>query len=230
MKIIAHRGGPLIDNQPLPENSLAAIRRALDKGIKSIEIDVFAVHGKLLISHDRRLGRTISGHGVLTNLPLDYLQQQHLANGEKIPELEQVFALIGDKAELNIEIKGPGTVKPVIEALDKWLVDKQLSMEQFNISSFDHYQLYEAKQLKPQLRRGVLIEGFLLRCLDTCHELKAYSLNAHLNFVSKKVIDTMKQQGIQTWIYTVNHVDDAQWLASIGTDAIFSDKPDAMIF
>lgn len=228
MKIIAHRGGPLIDNQPLPENSLAAIKRALDKGIKSIEIDVFAVHGKLLISHDRRLGRTISGHGVLTNLPLDYLQQQHLANGEPIPELEQVFELVGDKAELNIEIKGPNTIGPVIESLNNWINAKQSSLEQFNISSFDHHQLYEAKQLMPQVRRGVLIEGFLLRCLDTCHELGAYSLNAHLNFISKKVVELMKHNGIQTWIYTVNHVDDAQWLASIGVDAIFSDKPDAM--
>jgi glycerophosphoryl diester phosphodiesterase len=228
MKIIAHRGGPLIDNQPLPENSLAAIKRALDKGIKSIEIDVFAVHGKLLISHDRRLGRTISGQGVLTNLSWEYLQQQHLANGEPIPQLEQIFELIGDKAELNIEIKGPNTVKPAIEALEKWIVEKQLSLEQFNISSFDHHQLYEAKQLMPQLRRGVLIEGFLLRCLDSCRELEAFSLNAHLNFISKKVVDSMKREGIQTWIYTVNHLDDAQWLASMGVDAIFSDKPDAM--
>lgn len=228
MKVIAHRGGPLIDNQPLPENSLAAIQRALDKGIKSIEIDVFAVQDKLLISHDRRLGRTISGQGVITNLSWEYLQQQHLANGEPIPQLQQIFELVGDKAELNIEIKGPNTVKPVIDALEKWVIEKQLSLEQFNISSFDHHQLYEAKQLMPQLRRGVLIEGFLLRCLDSCRELEAFSLNAHLNFISKKVVDSMKRDGIQTWIYTVNHLDDAQWLASMGVDAIFSDKPDAM--
>jgi glycerophosphoryl diester phosphodiesterase len=228
MKIIAHRGGPLINNQPLPENSLAAIQRALDIGIKSIEIDVFAVKGKLLISHDRRLGRTISGQGVITDQSLEYLSQQRLANGETIPELQQVFELIGDKAELNIEIKGQDTVEPVLSALNNWIGAKQLDLEQFNISSFDHHQLYTAKTIMPGLRRGVLIEGFLLRCLDTCQELGAYSLNAHLNFISKRVVDSMKQHEIQTWIYTVNHLDDAQWLASIGVDAIFSDKPDAM--
>lgn len=228
MKIIAHRGGPLIHNQPLPENSLAAIQRALDTGIKSIEIDVFAVKGKLLISHDRRLGRTISGQGVITELPLDYLAQQRLANGEPIPELQQVLELIGNKAELNIEIKGQDTVGPVLDLLNNWINANQLDLEQFNISSFDHHQLYTAKTLMPQLKRGVLIEGFLLKCLDTCQELGAYSLNAHLNFISKRVVDSMKQNGIQTWIYTVNHLDDAQWLASMGVDAIFSDKPDAM--
>ena len=229
MKIIAHRGGPLINNQPLPENSLAAIQRALDIGIKSIEIDVFAVKGKLLISHDRRLGRTISGQGVITDQSLEYLSQQRLANGETIPELQQVLELIGDKAELNIEVKGQNTVIPVIDCLREWISNQRLEIEQFVVSSFDHQQLFQSMQLLPELRRGVLIEGIPIDYAGVCRELNAFSLNSHLGFFTEALLSDARRYGVENWIYTVNYRDDAEWLYELGADAIFTDKPDLMM-
>jgi glycerophosphoryl diester phosphodiesterase len=229
MKIIAHRGGPLIAETSLPENSLAAIQRALDLGIKSIEIDVIASCGKLWISHDRRLGRTISGKGVIANLPLEYLQQQALANGEPIPQLPAILALVKNKAELNIEIKGQNTIQPVIECLQAWIVEQQLDWEQFNVSSFDHQQLYQSLQLMPQLRRGVLIEGVPIDYAGVCRSLKAFSLNSHLGFFTKDLLSDAKRHGVENWVYTVNYRDDAEWLKTLGADAIFTDKPDLML-
>ncbi len=229
MKVIAHRGGPLIGEKPLPENSLAAIQRALDLGIKSIEIDVIASSGKLWISHDRRLGRTISGKGVIADLPLEYLQQQTLANGEFIPQLSDILELVKNKSELNIEIKGQNTIQPVIECLQVWVVEQQLDWEQFNVSSFDHQQLYQSLQLMPQLRRGVLIEGIPIDYAGVCRSLKAFSLNSHLGFFTKALLADAKRHGVENWVYTVNYRDDADWLKGLGADAIFTDKPDLML-
>lgn len=229
MKIIAHRGGPLIAEQPLPENSLAAIQRALDLGIKSIEIDVIASSGKLWISHDRRLGRTISGKGVIADLPLEYLQKQTLANGEAIPQLPEILAMVKNKAELNIEIKGQDTIQPVIECLQTWVVEHQLDWNQFNVSSFDHQQLYQSLQLMPELRRGVLIEGIPIDYAGVCRSLKAFSLNSHLGFFTKALLSDAKRHGVENWVYTVNYRDDAEWLKDLGADAIFTDKPDLML-
>jgi len=229
MKIIAHRGGPLIAEQPLPENSLAAIQRALDMGIKSIEIDVIAANGKLWISHDRRLGRTISGKGVIADLPAEYLEQQTLANGESIPQLPKILEMIKNKAELNIEIKGQETIQPVIECLQSWVVEQQLDWGQFNVSSFDHQQLYQSMKLLPQLRRGVLIEGIPIDYAGICRSLQAFSLNSHLGFFTKALLSDAKKHGVENWVYTVNYLDDAQWLKGLGADAIFTDKPDLML-
>ncbi len=229
MKIIAHRGGPLIADQALPENSLAAIQRALDTGITSIEIDVIAAAGKLWISHDRRLGRTTSGKGVIADLPLAYLQQQTLANGEPIPQLSDVLALLKNTTELNIEIKGQETIKPVIQCLEAWVVEHQLDWGQFNVSSFDHQQLYQSLQLMPELRRGVLIEGIPMDYAGVCHALKAFSLNSHLGFFTSALLSDAKRRGVESWIYTVNYRDDAIWLKELGADAIFTDKPDLML-
>src|SRR5690625_1819428 len=65
---IAHRGGPG------PENSLEAINASLALGVDAIEIDLWYAGGELLVTHDRRLGRQISGQGTLLDLPRDHLR------------------------------------------------------------------------------------------------------------------------------------------------------------
>lgn len=226
---IAHRGGPLAGPAPLPENSLAAIARALDIGVDAIEIDVFQVAGELWVTHDRRLGRVVSGEGVITELSLEYLRAQTLANGEPLPSLQQVLHLVGDRALLNIEIKGQGTAPALVEQLQAQLQDQQASAEQYLVSSFDHRQLYECLQLLPQVRRGVLIEGVPLDYAACCGPLKAYSLNSSLSFVTPELVQDARQRGLKNWVYTVNQHNDWLAMGRLGVDAVFTDRPDALL-
>ena len=226
---IAHRGGPHFAKSSLPENSLAAIARALELGVYAIEIDVFQVDGELLVTHDRRLGRVVSGEGIITEQPLAYLRQQHLENGEPIPTLRQVLELVGDKALLNIEIKGANCVATLQQMLDEYVNDHQGHYDQYVISSFDHQQLFQAMQQMPQIKRGVLIEGIPLDYAACCEPLKAYSFNTHLSFITPELIYDAQKRGLKNWVYTVNHEDDWQFLASLGVDAVFTDKPDSLL-
>ena len=229
LKCIAHRGGPLVDNKPLPENSLAAIARALDLGVYAIEIDIYQVEGELLVTHDRRLGKVVSGQGIITELPLAYLREQRLQNGEPLPSLQQVLALVGDRALLNIEIKGADCVPVLAKTLTAFCRDHQHSYEQYLISSFDHQQLYQCLQVLPQVRRGVLIEGIPLDFAKCCDALHAYSFNTHLSFLSPALVNDARNRGLQNWVYTANHADDWAWLQRLGVDAVFTDKPDALL-
>ena len=229
LKCIAHRGGPLINNQPLPENSLAAISRALDLGVYAIEIDIYQVEGELLVTHDRRLGRCVSGQGLITDLPLAYLREQHLENGEKLPTLNDVLTLVGSRALLNIEIKGPVCVPALHQKLTAFCSNNQQSYEQYVISSFDHQQLYQCLKVLPQVRRGVLIEGIPLDYSACCEALQAYSFNTHLSFLSSELLADARKRGLHNWVYTANHADDWAWLKSLGVNAVFTDKPDQLI-
>jgi glycerophosphoryl diester phosphodiesterase len=229
LKCIAHRGGPLIDHHPLPENSLAAVKRALAIGVEAIEIDIYQVEGELLVTHDRRLGRVISGKGIITELPLSYLREQTLENGEPIPTLMDVLTLIGDSALLNIEIKGADCVPTLQKIVETYCHDNQYSFDQYVVSSFDHVQLYQAMQLLPQVRRGVLIEGIPIDYAQCCDALKAYSFNTHLSFLSEPMLNDARKRGLENWVYTANHVDDWLWLKKLGVDAVFTDKPDELM-
>ncbi len=229
LKCIAHRGGPLIKDKPLPENSLAAIARALDLGVYAVEIDIYQVEGELFVTHDRRLGKLVSGQGVITELPLTYLREQHLENGELLPTLQQVLALVGSRALLNIEIKGPDCVPTLTKMLTGFCHDHQQSFEQYFVSSFDHQQLNQCLQALPQVRRGVLIEGIPLDYAQCCDALQAYSFNTHLSFITPALLDDARKRGLQNWVYTVNREDEWVWLQSLGVDAVFTDRPDALL-
>jgi len=226
---IAHRGGPLAGPSPLPENSLAAIARALTLGVYAVEIDVFQIHGELFVTHDRRLGRVVSGQGIITAQSLDYLNAQYLDNGEPLPRLQQILELVADKALLNIEIKGENTVPALARVLDDYIQSHHGSYEQYCVSSFDHQQLFQCLQQIPHAKRGVLIEGIPLDYAACCEPLKAYSFNTHLSFITPELIQDAQKRGLKNWVYTVNHEDDWQSMQQLGVDAVFTDKPDALI-
>lgn len=226
---IAHRGGPQVANAPLPENSLAAIARSLELGVYAVEIDVFQIEGELLVTHDRRLGRVVSGRGIITEQPLSYLRDQRLENGEPIPTLQQILELVGDKALLNIEIKGANSVQTLARVLQDYVSTHQGSYDQYVISSFDHQQLFQCLQQVPQVKRGVLIEGIPLDYARCCESLVAYSFNTHLSFITAELIADAKERGLKNWVYTVNHEDDWAYMAELGVDAVFTDKPDKLL-
>lgn len=225
---IAHRGGPLMNSQALPENSLAAISRALDAGVDAIEIDIYQVEGELLVTHDRRLGRVVSGQGIITDLPLAYLRQQTLENGELLPTLRDVLALVGDRAMLNIEIKGANCVAVLKQQLETFVQDHQLDFEHYIVSSFDHHQLYQSLQLMPQVKRAALIEGIPLDYAQCCEPLQAYAFNTHLSFITPELLADARKRGLKNWVYTVNHEEDWEWLWRLGVDGVFTDKPDQL--
>lgn len=229
LSCIAHRGGPQFIQSSLPENSLAAIARALELGVYAVEIDIFQIEGELLVTHDRRLGRVVSGEGIITEQSLAYLREQRLANGEPIPTLQQVLELVGDKALLNIEIKGANSVPTLQRVLDEYVSSRQGNYEQYIVSSFDHQQLFQAMQLLPQIKRAVLIEGIPLDYAACCAPLKAYSFNTHLSFITPELIQDAQQRGLKNWVYTVNHEDDWRAMMTLGVDAVFTDKPDALL-
>ncbi|RYZ81603.1 MAG: glycerophosphodiester phosphodiesterase [Moraxellaceae bacterium] len=225
---IAHRGGPLMNDQPLPENSLAAISRALDAGVDAVEIDIYQVEGELLVTHDRRLGRVVSGQGIITDLPLAYLREQTLENGESLPTLWDVLSLVVDRVILNIEIKGANCVPVLKQQLEAFIRDHQLSDEHYIVSSFDHQQLYQSLQLMPGVRRAALIEGIPLDYAQCCEPLKAYAFNTHLSFITEELLDDARKRGLKNWVYTVNNEDDWTQLLALGVDGVFTDKPDRL--
>ena len=226
---IAHRGGPQFASAALPENSLAAIGRALELGVYAVEIDVFQIEGELLVTHDRRLGRVVSGEGLIADHSLSYLREQRLDNGEPIPNLQQVLELVGDKALLNIEIKGANCIPALKRILDDYVSSHQGSYEQYLVSSFDHQQLFQSLQVLPQVKRGVLIEGIPLDYSACCVPLEAYSFNTHLSFITPELILDARQRGLKNWVYTVNHEDDWRLMTALGVDAVFTDKPDLLL-
>lgn len=110
-EIIAHRGYSAV----APENTLAAIEKALEAGADAVEWDVHvAACGTPVLIHDASLGRTTNGFGPVRRRTLAQLRSLDAGSwfgaafaGERIPSLRDALdAVKGRVGRVYCEVKG----------------------------------------------------------------------------------------------------------------------------
>ena len=153
----AHRGWH--DKPAIPENSLAAFRRALDKGWGA-ELDVHLLRdGTLAVFHDSDLRRCTGAEGDIEDLDRGELAGLRLeGTGEPVPLFDEVLALFEGKAPLIIELKSHknnhrALTEAVIARLDRYTGD-------FCVESFDPRALMVLRKERPGILRGQLSMDF----------------------------------------------------------------------
>jgi len=104
--VVAHRG----DWTNAPENSLQAIKNAIEIGVDILEIDVRFTKDKVpVVIHDKTLDRTTTGSGKVSNFTLNDLKKIFLTdrNGKptshKIPTLDEALILSKGKILINLD-------------------------------------------------------------------------------------------------------------------------------
>lgn len=153
----AHRG---LHGEGVPENSMAAFRKALENGY-GIELDVHLLKdGTLAVIHDSDLKRVTGREGYAEDLTRQDLKQYRLLGTEEtIPEFGQVLELFQGRAPMIIELKSfAGNHAALAEAVCQ-------AMEGYKglycMESFDPYCVRWLKRNRPDIIRGQLSENFL---------------------------------------------------------------------
>ena len=153
----AHRG---LHNagQGVPENSLAAVRKAVNAGY-GIEFDVQLTRDRIpVVFHDESLQRMCGVCGNVRDYALSELSDfRLLSTDERIPTLSSVLEAVGGRVPLIIEIKiheDPGAVCRQADAL----------IAAYNgpycIESFDPRAVAWYRKNRPQVIRGQLSCNF----------------------------------------------------------------------
>ncbi|MBR0140056.1 MAG: glycerophosphodiester phosphodiesterase [Firmicutes bacterium] len=153
----AHRG---LHGDGLPENSLGAFRKAVEKGYGA-ELDVHLLKdGTLAVLHDSDLKRMTGKEGVIEDLTREELENCHLAGTEyTIPVFDDVLEIFEEKTPLIVELKTRGgnhkdLVKAVCYKLDDYRGD-------YCIESFDFRAVAFLRKLRPSVCRGQLFQNFI---------------------------------------------------------------------
>lgn len=221
MLIFAHRGASGVE----PENTLRAIKAALDANVDGIEIDLHEVDGKLLVIHDRWLHRTTSGTGQIFQHDYEYLRTLDAGQGETIPTLDEVFALVAGRCKINLELKGINNINLLYSYIDNAIETTELIIEDVLISSFNHRLLYAINQQRPEFFIGALTACYPLDYAKFAEQLNAYSVHLDVNFISKHFVSDAHQRGLKVFVYTVDEFEDIKTMKALGVDAIFSNFP-----
>jgi len=221
--VIGHRGA----RGHAPENTLLGIDTGIALGAPWVEFDV-QLHpsGALLVFHDLTLDRTTNGSGFLADQPLAALRALDAGAGQIIPTLEEVLDLVDQRVGVNIELKSAGGTAEAVAAVIRSYVDAGWPVDKFLVSSFHLPELWEFKQLAPEIPIGALLCGVPLDWAGCALELGAATLNLSSEFVDPRLIADAHAHGIKVYVYTVNDVAEMRLLRGMGVDGVFTDHPD----
>lgn len=104
--VVAHRA----DWREAPENSIMAIKKAMEKGVNMVEIDLALTKDNVLIlMHDKTIDRTTTGKGKPSDYTLEEMKKFTLRDGlgvptqMKVPTLDEVLEVTKDKIFINLD-------------------------------------------------------------------------------------------------------------------------------
>lgn len=217
MERIGHRGA----KRELPENTVAAFKRAFDRGADAIELDVHATtDGVVVVHHDATLGpgfRSLAGRAI-AGLDWKTLAAASESAATRIPTLADVYGIVPPGGTVYVEIKGTG-----IEALVAQVVTA--GRIRSAVHSFDRACIERMRALAPAIPRGILIERDN-RDLDAVAAMAragARDVWPEWGMIDHALVERVHGAGGRVIAWTVNDVTTAATLMAMGVDGVCTD-------
>ncbi|MDX1386276.1 MAG: glycerophosphodiester phosphodiesterase family protein [bacterium] len=227
--IFGHRG----DSAHATENTLQAIRMALDKGADGVEVDAWRCgSGEIVIFHDHHLKRLTGQEGDIRKMPYSEISQFPLPCGEKIPLLEEVLECMGPHHWVNVELKGGKFPHAHLEK-EVYLQLKGRNMLQRSIiSSFHPLSLFRLGRLHPRPLIGLIFKGksFLpLRKRWAAPFLSLTHLHGAVSELNPRLMERARRRNQKVIAWTVNNIHDLETCLKLGVHGMISDDPGWLI-
>ena len=227
VRIAAHRGS----SQAAPENTLPAIRQAIDDGADYVEIDVQeTIDGVPVLLHDRDLRRVASLDRRIWDVPAAELSAIDVGGwfdasfiGVAAPTLDAAVDAVDGEAKLYIEIKTapqmPDLVANVVERLQA--TD---AVEGTIVSSFSRNVLDQVGVLEPHLRRALLVYGTIGEPDHQDYDI----LSIRASAITPEQVVRAHRLGYEIHAWTVNDRREMSRLIDMGVDVIITDVPEEL--
>lgn len=213
--VIAHRGASGYEY----ENSRAAFRRAVMLDADGVELDIHATRdGGIVVHHDP----DIPGHGPIAHLSTTEARQVRIRNGETLPLLAEILGLVGSR-DVWVEVK---SLPPLYDQQLLNILDQGPAPERYAVHSFDHRIVHRLGQLRPKLRRGILLSAYLRDPLAAMRGVGATTLWQEWQQVDQDLVNLVHSSGGAVIAWTVNELGDLDRMVRLGVDGLCGNYPD----
>ena len=224
-QIVAHRG--VWKNTKVPQNSIAALKHAIDQKVWGTEFDVLSKDNILVVNHDN----DYQGTDIATN---DYatLSQKKLSNGEKLPTAEEymIEGLKQKKTKMVFEVKPSVLGKErSVEAADLAykLVKKLKGLKQTVFISFSYDACLHLRKLDKNV--SVQYLGSNKSPIDLHNDgFSEMDFNYNVFKNNPTYIQDAKDRKMKINVWTVNSETDMRYFIDQKVDYITTDEPELL--
>ena len=224
VEITAHRGA----SEAAPENTIAAIKQAIEDGADRVEIDVQeTADGTVVVFHDSDFMK-LSGLGLkIWDATLDDLQDIDIGSwfapefrDERVPTLAQVLDVCKGKIGVNIELKYYGHDDQLERRVAQIVEDREMTAD-IIVMSLKTDAVDKMKQLRPAWKVGLLLSVYA----GNLKKLNADFVAVNAGFASRSFIRAAHGSGKAVHVWTVNDSATMSTLIGRGVDGLITDKP-----
>ena len=226
--VIAHRGASLL----APENTMAAIQRAVDDGADWVEIDVQeTADGEVVVFHDsdfKRVGgrqlaiwdaRAAELSGIDIGSWFDPIFSQ-----ETTPSLRDALEACRNKSGVLIELKYYGRDQNLEKRVIN-IVEQAGMVDQVMVMSLSYPAVQKVRKLRPTWKVG-LLSTFALGDIT---KLDVDFLGLNSRAATKRLIERAHKNKIDVYVWTVNDPIEISTMISRGADGLITDAPDVAL-
>jgi glycerophosphoryl diester phosphodiesterase len=242
---MGHRGDP----NKAPENTMLALKVALEGGVDFLESDIrLTSDNELVLFHDDDLRRTTGKSGLVRERKLEELRQidfgyMFTLDGVTFPFRDKGLSVVSLREAFNefpqarfvLDIKDRDRKAPheLAKVLEEYERTRSVA-----IASFIPKQMKLFREIMPEaitsahpgeVRNFVL--GTRLRALSIFSrniQYQAFQVPIKSGFttvVNERFVEQAHKRGIAVQVWTINDKKEMEWLIELGVDGIFTDEP-----
>lgn len=213
---------------------MAAFRLALEMKVDGIELDVhMSRDGSIVAIHDSTVDRTTNGKGRIGAMSLAELRSLDAGSwfnadyaGERIPTLDEVVALVQNRAQLFIEIKDPDLYPDSLESELLFLVRRHRIEDRVCFLSFNQRALRKMRELDDTIRTALLISNVRGDPVRSARSLQASGLAVQHRRLTLALAEKALGSDLNLIAWTVDDPGDMARMIKAGATAIITNYPD----
>ena len=223
--VIGHRGAGGV----APENTRAAIERAISAGAQWVEIDVQeTADGEVVVMHDSDLMKNAGVDLKVWDATVDEITAVDVGTSfdpqfhdERVPTLREILNLCKGRIGIIIELKSYGHGQ-MLEQRVVDLVEASGSVDEVQCMSLKPGVVAQLKKLRPDWRVGLLLS----LAVGDVRNIEADFLAVNARFATSRMVQEAHEAHKLLYAWTLNDPVSISRMVGRGVDGVITDYPD----
>jgi len=213
---------------------MPAFQGAVDLGFQYVETDVHATaDGVLVAFHDDRLDRVTNQVGKISELLWTDVQKALVDGREPIPRFSELMQSFPD-LNVNIDPKADGAVEPLIRELKELNALHRVCVGAFSDSRLGRFHEEFGDEVCLSMGPLEVVAARFSSWGFPKSNFRARAAQVPIRqgpipIVDKRFIARMHSLGIAVHVWTIDEVEEMNWLLDLGVDAIMTDVPATLL-
>ena len=174
--------------------------------------------------HDAQVDRTTDSTGSIAALDFDAIRALDAGDGEQVPTLDEVLALVQGRVKLLCELKGEG-----VEAASVGAVKARDMAADVFFTSFDMGRLEQVRRIGDDLLIGAILPAPGEEDIARALELGATGVGIHYRNLCLRQVEQVLAAGLDLRAWNPDTLDAQRAMIALGARGVSTNRPDILM-